>query len=164
MIIKLNKETVTPYGFGLNGEFLYIEIDSIQKNIVSIKIWNESRQKYANISELKNRLIFDNELNYIEAIYAIKGILISKGLEYNLDFEIKEDFDWGKDNIEFPIKISINQKTVIEYFSQMIDSEKAKGYPVVYKNDYAILYLHELYQEHREMMQNNNNILIEEIV
>ncbi|MCK4500963.1 hypothetical protein KAU11_10740 [Candidatus Babeliales bacterium] len=170
MIIKFNKETVT-YRTMLNGEPVICEIEQVKDNNVSLKITPESYpNSRGSLNEFGNSISLSSASNKVSAANSLKTYLTELGgtefPTFNpLDFTIKESNSWTEEGVDvssFPIRVVIDKDSVLQNYSSFIEGEKAKGYPVAYKDTYVVLYVTQILQDHRTILEADINTFIEE--
>ena len=163
MLIKFAQNTVTPYNFTKNYEPVFCEIEKTLEKIVDLKIFPENKDTVrGNIYEFPNKItLSEDSENSVKAANLLSAYFLTLDFA-KADFMIKEDTVWTDSEITYPFRVSISKDSVIENYSQFIEEEKAKGYPVYYKSDYIVLYVPQILEAHREILEADINAIIEE--
>lgn len=170
MIIKIGEKKVT-YKAMLNGEQIICEIERVKDNNISLKITPESYpNQRGSLNEFGNNISLDSAKNEVEALNNLYSyfltLLDSEGLPIFLktDLTAKVSIDWFEDSVDvstFPIRIAIDKDEIIDNLSDYIVAEQEKGYPVITKNTYKLLYVNEILPEFVDLLESNINIFVE---
>lgn len=168
MIIKLKENTVT-YKTMLNGEAVICEIERVRDNNIALKITPESYpNSRGSLNEFGNNISFDSVTNEVEALNLFKQYLLDLGGESPIfteaDLEAKVAVDWEEENVNvspYTIRIAVDKDEIIDNLSDYIKAEQVKGYPVITKATYKLLYVNEILPEFTNLLNSNINIFVE---
>lgn len=167
MYIKIPAQKV-PFGIPvLNGEPLVIKLLKVtQYNIgeiyIEFKVFNEKLTYEGNIGSITNPIIFTSNLKpnlytaakilkeYIESLFEITGL------------EILSDLTWL--HLTRSIRLYIPFEEVIENsnYTLLISSMISLGVPYYKQEDGYVVYLEEIYPDHRALLESDENVFIEE--
>lgn len=179
MFLKINKEKVVFVQI-LNGEPVLLNVENIYSNgdVMTVKTGMFPESDYIADNETKNRghiIGLSNEFKFdmsysgytgytrhsTIAIKLIKEEIKSKLSLTDSDIAIKAQCEWK--HPERPIRLSIPFNVVVENSTYNALVNTLINEVPYYKNfDSYILYLEEIYPQHRSILEADPNVIIEE--
>ena len=163
MIIIINENLVKYNGIS-NGEKVVIEVERIEANSVYTKIYPISNSNLrGELTDIPNVFNAEEDLNFVSATYFIISKLEELGFVKDTNFVVKQSLTWNEDIEIYPVRITIDKDFVLQYLSNYITGEVAKGYPVIpLKNGTLVIYVGTILDEHKAILDSTNSAFIEE--
>ena len=162
----------------LNGEPVLIKVEKIESdgNVMTVHtgmfpesdyVEKQSKAKRGHIVGISNKFVFDTteseEKHYSTiAVKLIKAQIIEKFDNINeVDVQILGDFEWSEQARS--IRLSIPAIEVVENsdYNALINSIKGTA-PYKQELDKYVVYLEEIFLQHRPMLEADENVIIEE--